>query len=214
MIKVLNLYAGIGGNRKLWDNVSVTAVEQDPEIMRAYADNFCNDITVVADAHDYLLNHYTEFDFIWSSPPCPSHGQYRYNVGVKAKGYKGLFPDMRLYEEIIFLQYHFQGKYVVENTISYYKPLIMPQKVARHYFWANFNIPSIDLPPSGIGYKNKITDFEPIVGISIADRKYKIKNKRQVMRNCVNPELGLHVFKNAFLTTALGDKQNAKNSSD
>lgn len=28
MIKVLNLYAGIGGNRKLWEGVEVTAVEQ------------------------------------------------------------------------------------------------------------------------------------------------------------------------------------------
>ena len=29
-LKVLNLYAGIGGNRKLWTNVDVTAVEYNP----------------------------------------------------------------------------------------------------------------------------------------------------------------------------------------
>ena len=29
-MKVLNLYCGIGGNRKLWEDVEVTAVELDP----------------------------------------------------------------------------------------------------------------------------------------------------------------------------------------
>ena len=31
-MKVLNLYAGIGGNRKLWKDVEVTAVENNKEI--------------------------------------------------------------------------------------------------------------------------------------------------------------------------------------
>ena len=31
-MKVLNLYAGIGGNRKLWTNCEVTAVELDQKI--------------------------------------------------------------------------------------------------------------------------------------------------------------------------------------
>jgi hypothetical protein len=29
---VLNLYAGVGGNRKLWQDVNVTAVENEPKI--------------------------------------------------------------------------------------------------------------------------------------------------------------------------------------
>ena len=70
MIKVLNLYAGIGGNRKLWKDVEVTAVESDPKIARIYANAFPQDHIVVGDAHVYLLEHYNEFDFIWSSPPC------------------------------------------------------------------------------------------------------------------------------------------------
>lgn len=194
---VLNLYAGIGGNRALWpDNITVTAVELEPEIAKAYKDRFSNDTVLVCDAHDYLLEHYQDYDFIWSSPPCPTHGQYRYNVGVRAKGYKGLYPDMKLYEEIIFLHYHAKCKWVVENTISYYEPLIKPQKVARHYLWANFNIPDIKLPAAGIRNKNKISDWEKELGISLS--KYKIPNKRQVLRNCVNSLLGSHVLAQAL----------------
>jgi len=69
-MKVLNLYAGIGGNRKLWEDVDVTAVELNPDIAKIYQDFFPNDKVIVADAHKYLLKHYKEFDFIWSSPPC------------------------------------------------------------------------------------------------------------------------------------------------
>lgn len=32
VIRVLNLYAGIGGNRKLWEGVEVTAIEYKQEI--------------------------------------------------------------------------------------------------------------------------------------------------------------------------------------
>lgn len=193
----LTLYAGIGGNRALWpENVTVTAVEIEPEIARAYQDRFPGDKVVVGDAHDFLLENYQDYDFIWTSPPCPTHGQYRYNVGVRAKGYKGLFPDMQLYEEIIFLQFHAQCKWVVENTISYYEPLIKPQKVARHYLWSNFDIPDIKLPAAGIRSKNKISDWEEELGISIS--KYKMPNKRQVLRNCVDSRLGKHVLAQAL----------------
>lgn len=188
-MKTLNLYAGIGGNRKFWQGVSVTAVEIDPEIAEAYADLYPDDKVVVGDAHQYLIDHYQEFDFIWSSPPCPTHGQYRYNVGVRAKGYKGVYPEMSLYQEIIFLKYHFSGLYSVENVISYYDPLVAPQKIGRHYFWANFEIPQFKSSTQHIRSKNKISDFQEY-DLS----KYKISNKRQVLRNCVDPYLGLHVF--------------------
>ena len=197
-IKVLNLYAGIGGNRKLWpDNIKCTAVEINPEIARAYSDLFPNDIIIVGDAHEYLLNHYQDFDFIWSSPPCPTHGQYRYNIGVKAKGFKAVYPNMELYEEIILLKYHANCKWIVENTISYYKPLIEPQKISRHYIWANFKIKDIKIDPSNIRTKNKISDWEQELGISLS--KYKISNKRQVYRNCINSFLAKHIFDQAFL---------------
>ena len=191
-IKVLNLYAGIGGNRKLWQGVNVTAVELNPDIAAVYQDLYPDDNVIVGDAHAYLAEHYQEFDFIWSSPSCPTHGQYRYNIGVKAKGYKGVYPDMTLYEEIIFLQHHCKEKWAVENTISYYEPLVKPQKIGRHYVWSNFDIPLFEYHKSAIRDKNKISDFETDLS------KYSLSNKRQVLRNCVNSDFGLHVFKSAI----------------
>ena len=66
-MKILNLYACLGGNRYKWDEVTdveVTAVELDPELARLYQNRFPNDTVIVADAHQYLLYHYNEFDFI------------------------------------------------------------------------------------------------------------------------------------------------------
>ena len=79
--KILNLYACLGGNRYKWDEVAkekgieieVTAVELDEEAARLYQERFPNDIVIVADAHQYLLENYENFDFIWCSPPCPTH---------------------------------------------------------------------------------------------------------------------------------------------
>ena len=65
-MKILNLYAGIGGNRKLWgDQHKITAVEYDKDIAAIYKDFFPNDEVLVEDAHEYLLNHYKDYDFIW-----------------------------------------------------------------------------------------------------------------------------------------------------
>ncbi|MFV0189103.1 DNA cytosine methyltransferase [Empedobacter falsenii] len=140
MIKVLNLYACLGGNRLLWEDCQVTAVELDPELARLYQERFPNDKVIIADAHQYLLEYYQEFDFIWSSPPCPSHSRARF-WGFGANGKKPIYPDMTLYQEIIFLQTHFKGKWVIENVIPYYKPLIKAEERGRHLFWCNFKIP-------------------------------------------------------------------------
>ena len=43
MIETLNLYGGIGGNRKLWQNVDVTMVEKEPKIAEIYHHFFPND---------------------------------------------------------------------------------------------------------------------------------------------------------------------------
>ena len=123
-IKVLNLYAGIGGNRKLWNNVEVTAIEIDSQIAKIYQDNFPEDKVIIEDAHNYLLEHFSEYEFIWGSPPCQTHSSFRYNLGVKFRGVKPEYPDMRLYQEIILLMHFYKGKYCIENVISYYEPLI------------------------------------------------------------------------------------------
>ncbi|WP_312312183.1 DNA cytosine methyltransferase [Empedobacter brevis] len=140
--KVLNLYACLGGNRLLWEDCEVTAVELDPELARLYQERFPNDKVIIADAHQYLLDHYQEFDFIWSSPPCPTHSRARY-WAFGANGKKPIYPDMKLYEEILFLQHYYKtGKYVVENVVPYYDPLIPAKKRGRHLYWTNFNLPS------------------------------------------------------------------------
>lgn len=141
-MKILNLYAGIGGNRKLWGNKhEIVAVENDPLIAKIYQDFFPKDKVIVGDAHQYLLDHYKEFDFIWSSPPCPTHSRIRIATSGDYKGngqHDPMFPDMKLYEEILFLQGYFKGKWCVENVIAWYDPLIPPNKMADHYFWTNF----------------------------------------------------------------------------
>tara|TARA_R110001592_G_scaffold201214_3_gene450313 strand:- start:1338 stop:1985 length:648 start_codon:yes stop_codon:yes gene_type:complete len=142
-MKILNLYACLGGNRYKWnevkDDIEVTAVELDPECARLYQERFPNDKVIVADAHQYLLNHYKEYDFIWSSPPCPTHS--RLQISLKTKS-KMKYPDMKLYEEIIFLDNFYNGKYCVENVIPFYEPLIPAKKRGRHLYWTNFNLPN------------------------------------------------------------------------
>jgi len=108
--KVLNLYAGIGGNRKLWEDVDVTAVEIDPQIAKIYQQLYPNDKVIVGDAHKFLLENFKDYDYIWTSPPCPSHSCIRKmgcnpNKNNPEGQNKPIFPDMKLYEEIIFLQY-------------------------------------------------------------------------------------------------------------
>ena len=144
-IKILNLYAGIGGNRKLWDgDIEVTAVEINPKIAKIYQDFFPNDKVIVADAHQYLLEHYKEFDFIWSSPPCPSHSKIRNEAGVGSGQVEAIYPSMDLYQEIIFLKHFCKNiKWVVENVNPYYKPLIPGKLIQRHLFWSNYNLAEI-----------------------------------------------------------------------
>jgi DNA (cytosine-5)-methyltransferase 1 len=151
-MKILNLYACLGGNRYKWDDVAkeanieieVTAVELDQEAARLYQERFPNDIVIVADAHQYLLDHFKEFDIIWSSPPCPSHSRARYwNSSNYDTTTLPVYPDLKLYEEILFLQHYFKrGKFIVENVIPYYEPLIPAQKRGRHLYWTNFVLPS------------------------------------------------------------------------
>jgi len=204
-MKILNLYAGIGGNRKLWEGHEVTAVEYNPEIAAVYQDFFPNDKVIVADAHQYLLEHYKEFDFIWSSPPCQSHSVCNYFL--KGQGIVR-FPDMKLYEEIIFMGMHCKDiKWVVENVKPYYKPLQEPSAIlGRHMFWGNFDISQLDIDYVDIGTMNRnaskdsqrkaiireaqIPELIDLHGL----KDFKLKNKRQVLRNCVLPKLGLHVF--------------------
>ena|SRR3990167_4998802 len=194
-MKVLNLYAGIGGNRKLWGgDISVTAVEKESDIAKVYTDNFPNDIMVIGDAHKYLLEHFDKFDFIWSSPPCQTHSKMMKATRHKKKRY----TDMKLYQEIILLQHFFKGKWVVENVKPFYEPLIKPSRaLGRHYFWSNFNILYFNYKNIENFIQNDDTDaLKAWIGIHYEGNIYYKNNHSaaQILRNCVHPELGLHIF--------------------
>ena len=200
-MKILNLYAGIGGNRKLWGNEhEIIAVEINPEIAKIYQDFFPNDKVVVDDAHQYLLEHFKEFDFIWSSPPCPSHSRMRF-LCHEQEGKPDKYPDMKLYEEILFLKYWFKGKWVIENVLSYYSPLIKPYISGKHYFWSNFHITNLNLNSRNIKrvspHKEHIRQKERLFGFDLNNRLSGQKGQ-EIMNNCVEPRLGLYIFNCAF----------------
>ena len=202
-MKILNLYACLGGNRYKWnevkEDIEVTAVELDPECARLYQERFPDDTVIIADAHQYLLEHYKEYDFIWSSPPCPSHSIARaYNPK-----YKTLYPDLKLYEEIIMLlnvsngkNPRFKGKFIVENVIPYYEPLIPAKKKGRHLYWSNFNIPNIlsNRKNPQLGHAQK--EIEALSEFHDYDfTKYKGEQSRTKMaRNLVDYEAGKTIF--------------------
>lgn len=188
-MKILNLYAGIGGNRKLWgEEHQVVAIENNENIAKIYKDMYPNDLVIVTDAHQYLLDHFKEFDFIWSSPPCPTHSRLA-KANIKRKI---TYPDMKLYEEIILLQHFFKGKYCVENVIGFYKPLIEPKVLQRHYFWSNFDIPDKEFIREQVGTVKDRERLSKLYGINLD--KYKGVDKRLCLRNCVLPELGKYII--------------------
>jgi len=190
-MKILNLYSGIGGNRKLWEGVEVTAVENDPVIAKIYKDLFPEDEVIVGDAHEYLRLNHDKFDFIWSSPPCQSHSSFRHNICVRYRGTEAIYPDMSLYQEILFLKHHAKCKWVVENVKPYYKPLIEGKLLQRHLFWSNFEIPDKEFPKDNIRTA-QIPQLQEKYGYDLSS--YKLKNKRQILRNCVEPELGKYIL--------------------
>lgn len=194
-MKVLNLYPGIGGNRKLWTGMDITAVELDPEIAAIYREYFPHDTVIEGDAHEYLLNNYKNFDFIWSSPPCQTHSRAR-QWATKGGRYAAKFPDMKLWQEIIFLQGFCDVPFVVENVKPYYEPLIKPTiEIDRHLFWANFKIKPFELNKRHSPWS--ITGNSAVYGFDISGRKMKHR-KDQIIRNLVNPEIGAHILNCAF----------------
>ncbi|MDF7809312.1 DNA cytosine methyltransferase [Pontiellaceae bacterium B12219] len=201
-MKILNLYAGIGGNRKHWGNEhEVIAVESDPDIAAIYKELYPNDTVIVGDAHEYLRTHFKEFDFIWSSPPCQTHSSIRQNIGVRCRGLEPKYPDMTLYEEILFLMHNAECNWVVENVRPYYRPLIIAQPAHRHLFWSNFEIPRIEVPSFNM-HKASIADLQQQYGFDLS--KYKVPNKRQVLRNCVHPLIGKSILDAAQSKDASG----------
>lgn len=199
-MRILNNYAGIGGNRKLWpEGYEIIAVENNPAIAEIYKYFFPNDTVIVGDAHEYLLKNYKNFDFIWSSPPCPTHSRMKLMCVFSEYGSNAVrhaeYPDMSLYQEIILLKYFAKHhtSWCVENVRPYYEPLIPAANINRHLFWSNFEISDLKIDNERTPLERINTGNEEIFGFNISS--FKIKDKRRILRNLVNPEIGLHIFK-------------------
>ena len=205
--KILNLYACLGGNRYKWnevkEDIEVTAVEWDEELARLYQERFPNDTVIVADAHQYLLDHYQEYDFIWSSPPCPTHSRMQKTfVNSKASwniDRNAFYPDMKLYQEVLLLSHFFDGKYCIENVIPYYQPLIAANKRGRHLYWTNFSLPNDLKDRKAKNFiKAKVSDLSKFHDYDF--RKYKGEQRTaKIARNLVDYEAG-----RTILETVLG----------
>ena len=196
-MKILNLFAGLGGNRKFWDDVArekgvsieVTAVEFDTEIAKAYAKRYPNDNVIVGDAWDYAAKNYLDFDFIWVFPPCQTHSRLNTGNNLRWEHTRKL-PDFRLYELISYLKSFCKTAFVIENVVPYYEPLIKPTaEIGRHYFWANFDLFFLSNDKFRIIEKVKIGDFKDL-DLS----EFNITNKRQAIRNEVDYEIGKKIF--------------------
>ena len=76
--------------------------------------------------------------------------------------------------------------------------MIDAQKVNRHLFWSNFEITEIKSETMFFP-KDSLPTLQKIYGVDLSNLKVKIE-KRVILRNMVNPELGLHIFNCAFKT--------------
>ena len=206
-MKILNLYAGVGGNRKLWgDEHEILAVENNERIADVYSRLYPNDRISVDDAHEILLHCHQDFDFIWSSPPCQSHTQM---VKVtRHQSQQRRYPDMGLYAEIVFLRHFFHGKWVVENVEPYYGVMhpdgVFVKQIGRHVFWSNFQIYAEDVPTpenfinlANMAGKVKMQEW---LGIHYEENIYYDGNHcpAQILRNAVHPLIGEQILESAL----------------
>jgi len=140
-MKILNLYAGLGGNRRLWDGHEITAIEYVPEIADVYSKQFPDDEVFIEDVLEFVRHHNLDrYDFIWASPPCVTHS-------CATSFHRRYVPDLTQTHGLrIFFDYQIKNKetyYVIENVQPFYK---LPSewkpsvKLGRHCFWANFHI--------------------------------------------------------------------------
>ena len=196
-MKILNLYAGIGGNRKLWgDEHEVTAIEINSDIAGVYKSFFPHDTVIITDAHQYLLDHYQEFDFIWSSPPCPTHSKLCYSQPVKR------YADMTFYQEIILLTNWFEGNWVIENVIPYYEYLIKPTFIlGRHPFWSNVRVGNKEFKNIDVS-RSTAEELSEYLGMPIPRIKARL-----LLRNCVEPKMGLHIFEQILTKSEVQEEQ-------
>lgn len=125
-------------------------------------------------------------------PPCPTHSvlQMTRYYDEKLK-----YPDMTLYQEIIWLQSFYKGKWVIENVKPYYKPLIQPTFVMeRHCYWSSdFIMAQEHTDGAYTDIRDDVHAMEKAYGYDLS--KYaRTVEVRKVLRNAVKPEDGKYIF--------------------
>ena len=204
-MKILNLYAGVGGNAKLWDREkhSITSVEYSEEIAALYRKLYPNDDIINKDAVQIMLDTAHEFDFVWSSPPCQSHTKM-----VKATRHKSQqkrLVDPALFQQIIWLQHFYNGFWIVENVSPYYVIMcptgVHVKQIGRHVFWSNFDIGDIKDVKRPPGFINKANlqgkkELQQWLGIHFEENIYYENNHCpvQILRNAVHPLIGKQIL--------------------
>jgi hypothetical protein len=189
-VKVLNAYAGIGGNRHLWP----------ARVAAEYARRYPRDTVLVEDAHAFVLERSREFDAVWTSPPCPTHSKLARTVAARYN--RPLEPDPRLWAEIAHLRDE-GGRYVVENVHVYYEPPVAPDVVTqRHWYWVNAT-PLYLTPPVGtkgiLKPDRAAGEYAAVYGLPpIANGV--LRDGRKAMKNAVVPLEGLEIALAAFVT--------------
>jgi len=172
IVKVLDLYAGIGGSAtgftKVFPDCKIIAVEQDAEYAEVYQQRFPNAEVIVDDAM-YNLDLIDDVDFAWASPPCQTHTHmnltFRKKIGLR-------LIDPQLMQTTIYWKYRFAKArrldetdvpWAVENVRPYYHDDIAPPaaKVGRHYIWSNRRVPNLTLT----GY-SPVTASLSIIGVN------------------------------------------------
>jgi DNA (cytosine-5)-methyltransferase 1 len=107
-------------------------------------------------------------------------------------------------KRLFFLDKFFKRKYVVENVIPYYEPLITAQKRGRHLYWANFKLPNFTSRDAKIR-EWQLPELEKHHNIDLSGYNGS-QNKRKIARNLVDYEAGRTIFE-----TALGIIKNKDN---
>lgn len=191
-MKILNAYAGIGGNRKDWpSHFQVTNVESCPKLYQELKINYPNDQNILGDAHKFILENYMHFDFIWSSPPCQTHS--RINRINSSKYNRASYVDPQLIQQIIFLKENFKGGFCVENVKPYYGIIFNPTIQGRHCFWTNFDIECLNYFPKKKNlFDMTIEELKEHFGIKLSKNIYigESHDPKLPYRNAVDPELG------------------------
>lgn len=204
-MKILNLYSGLGGNRTLWNDHEITAIEFNSVIAKIYQKRFPSDKVLVQDVFAFLQDtKLDEYDFIWASPPCQTHSHMQ--LFTKKDRLPKLQETLGL---LLWLNRAFKKPFVIENVVPWYGILKVKFQnlhtviIDRHLFYSNFIIPG-RLQQKGKNRHGKIGGImretreellkKYFLRTWIIDDLKGVHDKDQIIRNCVDPKLGKYIL--------------------